>query len=285
MTPHAARRKESWQTIAPGMRRKAGPVTVGPWFQYYDAAGFEWNTFEVDLPDLPRALDGFRIIHLSDLHCQPHWQSAYDELTDRLNADEPDLILITGDVVDFIRNPEKCLPTAKKFLRQLHAKHGMLGLLGNHDENLKPAEFDSTPLQLIDGKRVLIEDAGAPLELIAVPGPLRTEYPRGFDRLFPPKQPGVPRIVLSHYPDHIRRMRSTQPDIFLSGHTHGGQICLPGRIPLLRHDALPIRYFHGAHRLYGSHFFVNRGFGFSTFPVRIFCPAEVIELRLRRKAD
>ncbi len=128
----------------------------------------------------------------------------------------------------------------------------------------------------------MLHHNGADIEVIAMPGPLREDLPRGFAGSMPPKTAHVPRILLSHFPDHIRRMRPLQADIFLSGHTHGGQVSLPGGTPIIRHDSLPIRYFHGVHRLHNAWFFVNRGFGFSTLPVRILCPAEVIEIRLRK---
>jgi predicted MPP superfamily phosphohydrolase len=267
--------------MLPGLEKKTGPdVLRGPWFQYHDAVGFEWNTYRVALPNLPGELSGLRIIHLSDLHCQPHWQTAYDELIDRLRADVPDLILITGDIVDYEKRPWQCVPTARRFLRQLHAKHGVFGILGNHDFHLRRSALDDTPLQLIDGRRLVVPVRGRTVELIAPPGPLREHYPRGFEKRFPEKQTGVPRIILSHYPDHIRRMKRMRPDVFLAGHTHGGQACLPGGIAILRHDSLPLKLLKGAHRLHGAWYFVNRGFGFSTMNFRVFCPSEVIEIRL-----
>jgi len=258
---------------------------AGPWFQYHDAVGFEWNTFELPIADLPDELDGFRIIHLSDLHCQPHWQTAYDDLLDRLYADEPDLIVITGDIVDYVNHPHRCLPTAHQLLGGLRAPAGVLGILGNHDRTLYPGELNGTPLRLIDGQRLLIPARNKTIELVAAIGPEREDYPRGFEKAFPAKTPGVPRIILSHYPDHIRKMKCLKPDVFLTGHTHGGQACLPGCIPILRHDSLPIKYFHGTHRYANTWLVVNRGFGFSTLPFRLFCPSEVIEIVLRRNAE
>lgn len=272
---------EQWAVVTPGLEKKIGPgIRRGPWFQYYDAIGFEWNTFRVTLPDLPAELNGLRIVHLSDLHCQPHWQTAYDSLIDRLAADPPDLIAITGDIVDFIKNPWPCVPTARKLINALNAKIGVFGIFGNHDAHLTPAAFKDTPLQLIDGKQTLFSANGRSIELIAPPGPERIDYPRGFEKTLPAKQPGIPRIILSHYPDHIRKMKGIHPDIFLSGHTHGGQACLPGGIAIQRHDSLPLALFQGVHRYEKSWLFVNRGLGFSTMQFRMFCPAEVIEIRL-----
>ncbi len=277
---------ERWEILQPGLAKKVEPGRrAGPWFQYHDAVGFEWNTFAMQIPNLPIELDGYRILHLSDLHCQPHWQTAYDELIERLNADEPDVILITGDIVDWILKPWRCLPTARRFLSGLRAPGGVLGILGNHDYYVHPENFNGTPLRLIDGRRLLIPAKGKSLELIAAPGPMREDCPVGFETSFPPKTPGVPRIVLSHYPDHIRKMKILHSDLFLSGHTHGGQACLPGRVPIIRHDSLPMKYYHGIHRLGKTWFVINRGLGFSTLPIRVFCPAEVVEIVLRRKVS
>ena len=90
------------------------------------------------------------------------------------------------------------------------------------------------------------------------------------------------RIVLSHYPDHLLRTRHLHPDLFLCGHTHGGQVCLPGGYPILRHDSSPRRLCTGIHWIERTWMVVNRGFGFSGMPVRLFCPAEVLDLRLTR---
>ena len=267
-----------WKTIGPGGRHLEAPP--GPWFQYGDTNGFEWNTYELAVPGWPAALAGFRLVHLSDLHCRTVWQTAYDDLHDRLAVHEPDLLVVTGDVVDDMFRPNTCLPVARRLLAGLRAKLGVFGQLGNHDRRVRPAALADTPLRLIDGQRHLLDVGPQQLELIATPGPMREDMPRGFPRSLPPPTPGVPRIVLSHYPDHLRRMHANRPDLFLAGHTHGGQMCLPGRLPILRHDSYPWRLRAGVNRVRHTWLVVSRGFGFSAAPVRLFCPAEVIELRL-----
>jgi hypothetical protein len=93
---------------------------------------------------------------------------------------------------------------------------------------------------------------------------------------------GVPRIALSHYPDALVRLHNLDvvPDLFFAGHTHGGQVCLPGGFPILRHDTLPRRYCSGVHRLGDTWLVVSRGMGFSSYAIRVFCPAEVVEVVL-----
>ncbi len=267
-----------WEPLAPGLRRR--PSAAGPWFQYGDSNGFEWNTYQLAVPGWPAALAGFRLVHLSDLHCRTAWQTAYDDLFDRLALHEPDLLVVTGDVVDDILRPNRCLPVARRLLAGLHARLGVWGQLGNHDRLLRPAALARTPLRLIDGRRVLLDAGAGQIELIATPGPMPEDMPAGFVRSLPPRTPGVPRVVLSHYPDHLRRFRPARPDLFLAGHTHGGQLCLPGRLPILRHDSYPWRLRAGLNRVGPTWLVVSRGLGFSTAPVRLFCPAEVIELEL-----
>ena len=267
-----------WLPIGPGGRRLA--AIDGPWFQYGDSIGFEWNTYELAVRGLPPGLVGFRIVHLSDLHCRPGWQTAYDDLFDRLALHEPDLLVVTGDVVDDLHHPARGVPTARRLLAGLHARLGVFGQLGNHDRFLRPAALAGTPLQLIDGRRILVGTDDQRIELIATPGPLREHLNRSFLPSLPPPTPGVPRVILSHYPDHLRKLRDARPDLFLAGHTHGGQMCLPGRLPILRHDSYPWRLRAGVNRVGHTWLVVSRGLGFSTAPVRLFCPAEVIELRL-----
>jgi predicted MPP superfamily phosphohydrolase len=90
----------------------------------------------------------------------------------------------------------------------------------------------------------------------------------------------MPRIALAHYPDHLRLMRPLRPDVLLAGHTHGGQICLPGGIPIIRHDTLPRRQARGVHFIDGTWLVNHRGFGYTSLALRVFCPSEVIEIEL-----
>ena len=264
--------------VRPGLRQLITPR--GPWVQCIDAIRFEWNAYEVAIHQLPATLNGFRILHLTDVHARTNWQRAYDELIDRVRADVPDLILFTGDLVDKKYNPAPALPIARKLLNGLKARLGIFGIRGNHDLQIWQTSLIGTPMRMIDGQRILLSSNGAHLELLAVPGPERSNLTAEFIESIPAKALGVPRIMMSHFPDHIRRLGSLHPDIYLAGHTHGGQACLPGGWPMLRHDSLPSEMSKGVHRLAHSWFVVSRGFGFSSIPLRIFCPAEVVEIRL-----
>ena len=256
----------------------------GPWFQARDPAGFEWNGFDLPVPGLPPALDGLRILHLSDLHLRRTWYSGYEDLLTRIEAAPPDLLLVTGDFVDDKRNPRLARNTLRRFVSRFRARLGCFGVLGNHDRMHLVPHLARTNVTLLGGRRHVLTHRGASVELIGLPGAERPDLADAFLRAQPPRPPGALRIVLAHYPDQIRRVGPVlRPDLYLAGHTHGGQVCLPlpyYGFPLIRHDTLPRRQCKGVHRFDDTWLVVSRGYGFSAMPVRVFCPCEVIELRL-----
>lgn len=254
----------------------------GPWLQLRHPAGFEWNTAELEIHDLPPALENLRIVHVTDFHTRAYWCKEYDVLHDRLRADPPDLLLLTGDYVENKYDPGPAAPILARILEGLTARHGVYGVRGNHDINLFGYPLESSNTKLIDGCSATVHVGDAELELIGLPGLDRADITPELLADVPRRAPGKPRVVLSHYPDSIKRIGHWQADLFLSGHTHGGQICTPFGLAPLRHDSLPHKFGRGIYRLNRTWLTVNRGFGFSGWPIRMFCPAEVVEIRLVR---
>lgn len=121
----------------------------------------------------------------------------------------------------------------------------------------------------------------ATLELIGLPGVDRKDMEQStLLTTLPARQPNTLRIILTHYPDLWHLARPHTPDLYLAGHTHGGQVCLPTGRPILRHDSMPHTHCRGIHRMDDCWYVVNRGLGFGKYRVRLFCPAEVMELEL-----
>jgi predicted MPP superfamily phosphohydrolase len=256
-------------------------LAEGAWLQF-KVARLEWNRATLPVPGLPAPLQGLRIIHLTDAHFRKQWQPGHTALLERIAENPPDLILFTGDFVEDKKDPRPALPLVRRFVEGLRSRLGTYAILGNHDGPHLDAPIRAMNLHLLDAERRLIEHQGATIELIALPGPYRDSFSPHFAPSLPPRAPGMLRIILSHYPDHLPRVQTLQPDLFLAGHTHGGQCCLPWRIPLLRHDSLPRRLCAGVHRAFDTWLVVGRGLGFSGLPLRVFCPSEVIELVLTR---
>lgn len=257
----------------------------GRWFQLGHPFVPEWNRARLPIPHLPAALEGFRIVQITDLHIRKRWRRTYETLADQIAAAQPDLLLVTGDFVDNKRNHVPALPSVHRLLPALRARLGCFAILGNHDRYAFAPRLDGTGVRLLNGARHVIPVDGAAIELIGLPGVDRRDLTDDLLRSIPlrDEQPDTVRIVMSHFPDHLRRTQAVlRPDLFLAGHTHGGQVCLPGGVPIIKHDSLPRRLVRGVHRVDGTWLVIPRGIGYTTLPIRVFCPSEVIEIVLHR---
>jgi predicted MPP superfamily phosphohydrolase len=266
------------RTLRPVVRRDH----TGPPLQLVTAKGFEWTDAQLPIPGLPSELDGFRILHLSDLHVRRYWDMAYDDVISRVKAHPPDLVVITGDFVEDKHDHRRELPHIRRFINALPSRLGTVAILGNHDGDLMGLPLSTLNMTMVDHRRLTLRCGSATLELIGIAGVEREDFDPAFLHSLGPKPPGTIRILLSHYPDLIRYSGFLNADLYMTGHTHGGQICFPGRIPVIRHDSLPAKFIGGINRFGDSWLVVNRGLGFSYVPVRLFCPAEVIEIHLRK---
>ena len=259
----------------------------GPMIQYRSVRGFEWNRFALPVPDLPPALEGLRILHLSDLHTRNEWDSGFDDLIAGVKAHPPDLILFTGDFVDSKRDYRPALGHVSRLMTSLPSRLGTFSILGNHDGDLLGATLASWNITPIDHRRVKLLSDGGAIELIGLPGVERYDLDMPWVRTLGGKSRGTLRVVLSHFPDLLPRVSMLEPDLYLTGHTHGGQIAIPCRHwPLVRHDSLPRPLCTGVHRYCGTVLVANRGMGFSSpIKLRFNCPAEVIEVNITRKIN
>lgn len=278
------------QTAAPSPRSPVPPnaalhpdITItrpGPRLQIFCPKRFEWNIVRLPIPNLPPALAGLRLLHLTDLHLRRRWCAEYDELFDRLRADPPAAVLISGDHVEHRFTYGRATETVRRFVTSLTSKLGTFSILGNHDGDLLGPALVSWGVNVINARIAQLPIADATLELIGIPGVNRKDIQGGFLATVPPRLPASARVILSHYPDSIRRLEALHPDVVLAGHTHGGQACLPNGTPIITHDSLPRSQSKGVHRIHDSWLVVGRGFGFAGLPFRLFCPAEVIEIVL-----
>lgn len=226
------------------------------------------------MPALDRPL---RLVHLTDLHVRNRWWPAYDVITNRLAADPPDVICITGDFVDDKQDHTVALPILRRLLAGLRSRLGVFGVLGNHDGDLLRAELPGVTL-LDPGVADVRED----VQIVGLGGVGRRSASAAFLRELWPA-PAV-RVLLTHYPDTVKTHGTLGSRLVLAGHTHGGQVCLPTSRPLITHDALPRPFHAGLHPWPdpsgNAHLLVGRGLGCSTLRLRVFCPAEVWEVVL-----
>lgn len=262
-------------------------LRAGRWLQFRRNHGYERRRIDLSIPALHPSLHGLRIIHLSDLHLTGRWLDGFDELYRQLEESPADLVLLSGDFVEHKFDHRSALPTVRRFLAGLRARLGVFGICGNHDGDLLACRLADQPITLINGRGAVLCSGTSRIELLGFPGVGREDVMVWNARAFavdPVPPAGAVRIALTHFPDTVELVARLSPHIVLAGHTHGGQVCLPRRRPLLTHDSLPRHQSAGLHRMFGTHLYVSRGFGFSTWPIRLFSPSEVTEIVLRPTA-
>lgn len=256
-----------------------------PWVQWRMADPILCKTICLPFRDLPERLVGLRLLHLSDFHLTGVWGRGYEKLIERTRKDPPDLILFTGDFVDHKFDHRPALPALRQLVGSLKSNFGMYAILGNHDPDVLLPYVVRLGVTVLTQERVVAATDRGQIELIGLPGGSRADLDREFLRALPPRSGGTPRIVLSHFPDLFPATLNLDADLYLSGHTHGGQICLPGGWPLITHDRMPRRLAKGTHRIGRTWYSVSSGVGFaSILPLRLFCPAEVREFVLAEHA-
>jgi predicted MPP superfamily phosphohydrolase len=259
------------------------------------AAGLGWSLFEaqwvefieIDVPlkRLPRELDGFRIVHLSDFHLGTVSLNArtLNRAVSWARKQEPDVVALTGDLLSRQRG-ESAL---RRAIEGLDPRHGTFAVLGNHDVDATRDPF-STPTDasgLSEAGAVLLEDSSADFEVngrrIQVVGgdPRRGWNARRLERLA--DSAADLRILLFHFPDVTERLSPGAFDLVLAGHLHGGQICLPTPRGKLRLEHLRARHWEGLHETPAGMLYVSRGLGTSFVPLRFLARPEATKLVLR----
>jgi predicted MPP superfamily phosphohydrolase len=229
--------------------------------------------------DLPAAFDGFAILHLSDLHVEmcAGAMARAAALVDEVRCD---IVVLTGDFRGPTHGPYEATLAGLAELRP-HLKAPVYAVLGNHDSIRMVPEMEAMGIRMLLNESEVIRRGDRAIHLAGIDD-------AGFYGVDNIQKAGeeIPHgafaILLSHTPEVYRQAAHAGFQLMLSGHTHGGQICLPGGIPITLDARLPRRYGAGAWVHEGMAGYTSRGTGSSIVPVRFNCPPEVTLHRLRR---
>ncbi len=235
----------------------------------------------IDVPRLAPALDGLSIVHLSDFHFTGKvGKSFFHEVVHRSNQMQPDLVAVTGDLIDRV----DCIDWIPDTLGRLTARYGVYFVLGNHDIRFDPDRLRKVLVGsgLIDlgGRWVQIDVRGEPVVLAG--NELPWIAPAADMQRCPARAPdgiGPLKIVLSHSPDQFDWARRNDADLLLAGHTHGGQIRLPLVGAVFSASRLGVKYASGIFYAPPTIMHVTRGVS-GKLPVRLNCPPEMAHLAL-----
>jgi predicted MPP superfamily phosphohydrolase len=232
------------------------------------------------IPKLPRSWWGATVAFLADLHHGPYLSvSRLRDVVDRTNALEPDLVLLGGD---YVSKEVKYIEPGIAELARLRARLGRFAVLGNHDHwksaSRTRAALDAAGIERLDNAGVWVERGGAPLRIGGV-GDLWTDRQR-LDRALGDATDRDAVLLLSHNPDYVEEIADPRVQLVLSGHTHGGQVVVPGYAVSWAPTRFGTKYLRGLCQGPWAQVFVTTGVGTSGPPVRLFCPPEIVHLTL-----
>lgn len=244
---------------------------------------------DIALNRLPRAFDGFTLAQLSDFHYEEHFSAVpISKSVELVNRLAPDLTVLTGDFVTVpvveLRNflakaAETALPCAR-ILGQLEGPK--FAILGNHDVVGYPekiiAALENHAIPVLRNRAVSLERDGARIWLAGIDDIMKG-YPN-LPRTLSGIPPGETTILLAHEPDFADQAARRPLDLQLSGHSHGGQVWIPGiGAPWL--PSLARKYPRGLYQIGQLTLYTNIGIGTIRAPIRINCPPEVTLITLR----
>jgi len=260
----------------------AGCAGIGAAGGWVEAHRVEVTQTRIPIAGLPRALDGFKILQMSDFHHSLFVSAEYlAECVELANGEKPDLIALTGDFITgprvqkqnaydsvgmSVRKIDAYLQKCIEVLLPLRASHGIFTVLGNHDGwfdfDKVVAAIGRTDWRLLRDENHVVAVGDAQLQIAGLRDLLceRINVAAAFRGL----DPAVPTLVLMHNPDSFAEVAVHRADLILAGHTHGGQVSLPFIGPPI----VPSRYDAGLFRLGKSRMYVNRGLGVIPPPVR-----------------
>jgi len=251
----------------------------------YSLLGNEVNTpviehIQIPIPNLPDALDGFRIVQISDIHYYPFTTlELVERAVEMANGLNPDLIVLTGD---FVWHEAEHVFDLVPSLAQLNAKHGVYAGLGNHDHW---TDVDVVSRAIEQEGLPLLVNQGVPISIGK-----NTLYLASLDDGWSGK-PDLAGAMADWSEDAITVLLMHEPDLApryavdkrihlqLSGHSHGGQVRLPFYGALIL-PYLSWKYPIGLYNVDGMWLYTNRGLGTTNVPVRVNCAPEITELTL-----
>jgi uncharacterized protein len=227
---------------------------------------------------LPPAFDDYTILHISDLHVDIS-EGAMQHLVSLVGDLQYDICVLTGDYRGKTHGPfEKSLQGLNRLRAQL--REPIYGVLGNHDSIRMSPAIEAMGIRMLFNECETLVRSADRIYLAGVDDP---HFYRADDIEKAASQ--IPRdsfsILLAHTPEVYERAAASGFDLMLSGHTHGGQLCLPGGIPIKLEAILPRAMGAGAWQYAEMAGYTSRGAGTSLLPVRLNCPPEITLHTLR----
>lgn len=238
---------------------------------------------QLSFPDLPVQFEGFQILQLSDFHIDGT-DGLAQVLAESIEPVRPDLCVLTGDYRFEDRGPSDDVYSLMRVVTgSIQAEHGVIGILGNHDPCEAVSELEAMGVQMLVNDAAEIQRRGASIWIVGLDDNFDYQTHDLEAALTSVPESGF-KVLLAHAPESYQPAASNGIHLYLSGHTHGGQIRVPWFGALKRNARCPRAYAHG-HWKYGTmQGYTSAGLGCSSLPIRFNCPPELVMIELRRDA-
>jgi predicted MPP superfamily phosphohydrolase len=249
-----------------------------------NAGDVRLNRIELSFKNLPAEFDACRILFIADMHVDGTSGLA-ESIIRIVERVEYDYCILGGDYsFGFDASDERMRQQVREVVKSLVPKSRVFGILGNHDEYPTAELLNGLGVEMLLNESVCVKKEQDNVYLVGVDDGV-------FFRAAELAQAGatVPdgafKIILSHSPDLYKQAAQAGYALYLAGHTHGGQICLPGGMTVVANARVPRKMVKGAWKYKGMVGYTSYGAGTSIAPVRFFCPPEVVLLILTKDGD
>jgi predicted MPP superfamily phosphohydrolase len=247
---------------------------------FHNARNIELRELDLRFSNLPSKFESFTILHLSDLHfgCIPDIE---DIILKQLNNQEVDICVITGDYLNGLHVPiNNTIESLRKITKGIRTRYGFLGILGNHDTCHMVTPMEDLGIRMLINENYRIHKEGDYIQFIGTDD-VHYYYT---DQAMHAMENAVSdfSIALVHSPELFDMAAEMGVDLYLCGHTHGGQVCLPGGIPVIKHLNRGKDFYSGHWHYHNLQGVTSCGVGTSGIPVRFNTRGELLILKLYR---
>ena len=254
------------------------------WFAFYER-GFQnagrivLNQISIEVSNLPAAFESYKILHITDLHLDS-LAGVEDTICELIDGKTFDLCLFSGDYTREMAGPfEHILNRVKKIVDAVDARDGVCAVLGNHDTHRMSEAFEKMGITFLINETVSIYRGKEKIAVTGLDDPHLYLTDQAVEALHTPND-GF-KIALVHSPELYDVAADCGFDLYLCGHTHGGQICLPSGTPLVTHLKHGRQFFRGLWKHAEMTGYTNPGAGVVSLPLRYNTQSEIALITLR----
>ncbi len=247
---------------------------------FSNAKNIVLRKIDLKFPDLPSKFESFTILHLSDIHfgCI---SGIEDIILKQLNNQEVDICIITGDYLNGIHIPiNSAIESLKKITKGVKTRHGFLAILGNHDTCHMVTPMEDLGIRMLINEDYRLHKGSDCIQFI---GTDDVHYYYTDQALHALEKAGSDfSIALVHSPEIYDLAEKMGINLYLCGHTHGGQVCIPGGTPIITHLNRGKDFYSGHWRYRNMQGVTSHGVGTSGIPIRFNTQGELLLLELQR---